>query len=48
MIKQMQIFWCLANNYTDVYIINKDSHNIFYAQGVGIKQNDITKIYYTD
>ena len=37
-----------ANNYTDVYIINKDSHNIFYAQGVGIKQNDITKIYYTD
>lgn len=37
-----------ANNYTDVYIINKDSHNIFYAQGIGIKQNDITKIYYTD
>lgn len=37
-----------ASNYTDVYIINKNSHNIFYAQGIGIKQNDIIKIYYTD
>lgn len=37
-----------ANNYTDVYIINTNSHNIFYAQGVGINQNEITKIYYTD
>ena len=37
-----------ANNYTDVYIININSHNIFYAQGIGIKQNETTKIYYTD
>ena len=31
-----------ANNYTDVYIINKNSHNIFYAQGIGIQQNEET------
>lgn len=37
-----------ANIYTDVYIINKNSHNIFYAQGIKIKENDITKTYYTD
>ena len=30
-----------ANIYTDVYIINKNSHNIFYAQGIKIKENNI-------
>ena len=34
--------------YSDVYIINKNSHNIFYAQGIGIKENEITTFYYTD
>lgn len=37
-----------ADNYSDVYIINKNSHNIFFAQGIGIQQNEITTIYYTD
>ena len=37
-----------ANNYTDLYIINENSHNIFYVQGIAIKENDIIKTYYTD
>lgn len=37
-----------ANSYTDLYIINENSHNIFYVEGVKIKENDTTKIYYTD
>lgn len=37
-----------ANKYTDLYIINTNSHNIFYVQGIGIKQNEETQIYYTD
>lgn len=32
------------NNYTDLYIINSASHNIFYARGVKID----SKMYYTD
>lgn len=37
-----------ANKYTDLYIINKNSHNIFYVQGIGIEQNNEIKVYYTD
>ena len=43
-----------ANDYTnltdltDIYIINENSHNIFYVQGVSVKENDGTKMYYTD
>ncbi len=37
-----------ANNYKDVYIINENSHNIFYVQGITIKENNTTKIYYTN
>lgn len=37
-----------ANSYTDLYIINENSHNIFYVQGVSIKENNETKKYYTD
>lgn len=37
-----------ANIYTDLYIINKNSHNIFYVEGINIKENGITKTYYTD
>lgn len=37
-----------ANNYTDLYIINEDSHNIFYVKGIEIKEKDERKIYYTD
>lgn len=43
-----------ANDYThlteltDIYIINVDSHNIFYVEGVRVKENDETKMYYTD
>ena len=33
-----------CNNYTDVYIINENSHNIFYLKGIKIED----KIYYTD
>lgn len=37
-----------ANNYTDIYIISENSHNIFYVKGISIKENNTTKIYYTD
>ncbi len=37
-----------ANSYTDVYIINENSHNIFYVQGITITENNETKTYYTD
>ena len=37
-----------ANNYTYLYIINEDSHNIFYVKGIEIKEKDERKIYYTD
>lgn len=34
------------NEYTDVYIINEDSHNIFYVEGIKI-ENDIFYTTYT-
>lgn len=37
-----------ANNYTDLYIINENSHNIFFARGIEIKEKDTVKTYYTD
>lgn len=37
-----------ANAYTDVYIINEDSHNIFLVKGVTTKDNGKTNTYYTD
>ena len=37
-----------ANSYTDLYIINENSHNIFYAKGLEIKEDDTVKTYYTD
>lgn len=37
-----------ANYCTDIYIINENSHNIFYVKGVNVKQGDTTKTYYTD
>ena len=37
-----------ANNYTDVYVINDSSHNIFYVKGINIEQDNTTKTYYTD
>lgn len=33
---------------TDIYIINENSHNIFYVEGIRVKENDETKMYYTD
>ena len=33
---------------TDLYIINKNSHNIFYVEGIKVKENNGAKIYYTD
>lgn len=35
-------------NYTDLYIINENSHNIFYVKGVEIKNDTSSEIYYTD
>ena len=32
----------------DIYIINENSNNIFYVQGVGVPENNTTKMYYTD
>lgn len=37
-----------ANNYTDLYIINGNSHNIFYINGIEIKENNKIKKHYTD
>ncbi len=37
-----------ANNYTDLYIINENSHNIFFVRGIEVKEKDIVKTYYTD
>ena len=37
-----------ANNYTDLYIINENSHNIFFVRGIEVKEKDAVKIYYTD
>lgn len=37
-----------ADKYADVYIINQNSHNIFYVQGVKIEEDNIEKTYYTD
>ena len=37
-----------ANSYTDIYIINENSHNIFYVHGVEIKEKNTVKKYYTD
>ena len=34
--------------YDDVYIINYNSHNIFYVRGINYKVNDQNKTYYTD
>lgn len=38
----------LINAKEDVYIINKNSHNIFYVAGIAVKQDDGTQYYYTD
>lgn len=38
----------LIDDYTDVYVINKKSHNIFYVQGINIKENNTIKTYYTN
>ncbi len=37
-----------VKNYTDIYVINENSHNIFYVQGIIVEENNIEKIYYTD
>ena len=36
------------NNYEDIYIINENSHNIFYVRGVSIEENGNTNTYYTN
>ena len=37
-----------ANSYLDVYIINENSHNIFYVMGITTKKENKTKTNYTD
>ena len=37
-----------VNSYTDLYIINENSHNIFYVQGINVEENGIITTYYTD
>ena len=36
------------NNYIDVYVINENSHNIFYIEGIKIQENNEIKTYYTN
>lgn len=49
-----QINQAEVNGYTDLYVINENSHNIFYIRGVEITQKDkqtnkqVKKAYYTD
>lgn len=35
-------------NLKDIYIINEDSHNIFYVEGIGVTEDGRTQMYYTD
>ena len=35
-------------NLKDIYIINEDSHNIFYVGGIGVTEDGRTQMYYTD
>ena len=37
-----------VNKLKDLYIINEKSHNIFYSEGIQVKDNDTIKIFYTD
>ena len=34
-----------ANEYTDIYVINNITHNIFYIKGISTEENEI---YYTN
>ena len=36
------------NQLKDLYIINEKSHNIFYSEGIQVKDNDTIKTIYTD
>lgn len=36
-----------ANQYTDIYIIHKITHNIFYVEGVNVEDNGVMLTYYT-
>ena len=37
-----------SSDLTDIYVINKTSHNIFYIEGIRVSENGETKMYYTD
>ncbi len=37
-----------VNAYTDLYIINKETHNIFYVEGVQVNTDKENSIHYTD
>ena len=37
-----------VDTYKDIYIINENSQNIFYAKGITITKGDTTQTYYTD
>ena len=37
-----------SSDLTDIYIINADSHNIFYVEGIKVIENGTTQMYYTD
>ena len=38
----------IANNYSDLYIINSNSHNIFYVKGITVSEKTGDKKYYTN
>lgn len=37
-----------CDSYTDVYIINENSHNIFHVKGISITEDNTITVYYTD
>lgn len=37
-----------SSDLTNIYIMNEDSHNIFYVEGISVIENGNTQMYYTD
>jgi len=36
-----------ANTYDNLYIVNGETHNVFYVRGITVEENGLNKTYYT-